>query len=64
MEGYALGRLEHVKSQETGRPYVKEHMNELGGKEHVRDPLRRIGGVVYWLHHPVSLYQLLTKPKD
>ncbi|MBR9683606.1 hypothetical protein GOV03_03630 [Candidatus Woesearchaeota archaeon] len=52
MDGYVMGVREIAEGIKTGKPFVIEHLDELGGKEYVGDPLVQLGGFLAWFTHP------------
>jgi hypothetical protein len=60
VEGYhlSINEFQHKLSGEPGS-YVLDNIEALGGKAEVYHPLRRIGGALAWVMHPVMAYRAL-----
>ena len=53
-EGYNISRIELDHVKKTGKTYVKDHLEEFGGKEEIYTPVKQLGGALYWLAHPIK----------
>ena len=61
VDGYGFALKDFEAVEKTGKTYIKDHVEELGGERYVYHPLTQLGAILAWINHPIRGYHTLKK---